>query len=179
MVLGKPCRVARGRVAVIRRRKASAVSGKASSGSTAKDRLKEAAREWGYGEDVPRVDAFFAWLVERAPHHPPKSPMGKAVRYAQKQETALRLFLLDPRIGLDNNVAERALKPVALGRKNFLFAGHDEGAENLAKLQTVVATCQRHGVDPQGYLEDVLVRINTHPGKDLAALLPWNWKPPP
>lgn len=130
-------------------------------------------------ESAPRVDAFFAWLVERAPHHPPKSPMGKAVRYAQKQETALRLFLLDPRIGLDNNVAERALKPVALGRKNFLFAGHDEGAENLAKLQTVVATCQRHGVDPQGYLEDVLVRINTHPGKDLAALLPWNWKPPP
>ena len=68
---------------------------------------------------------------------------------------------------------------MALGRKNFLFAGHDEGAENLAKLQTVVATCQRHGVDPQAYLEDVLVRVNTHPAKDVAALLPWNFRPPP
>lgn len=130
-------------------------------------------------ESAPRVDAFFAWLADRAPHLTPKSPIGKAVRYAQKQETALRQFLADARVALDNNTAERALKPVALGRKNFLFAGHDEGAENLAKLQTVVATCQRHGVDPQAYLEDVLVRVNTHPAKDVAALLPWNFRPPP
>ena len=126
-------------------------------------------------ESAPRVDAFFEWLVERAPEHPPKSPMGKAIRYAQKQETALRQFLSDPRIGVDNNAAERALKPVALGRKNFLFAGHDEGAENLAKLQSIVATCERHGVNPQAYLEDVLVRVNTHPAKDIEALMPWAW----
>lgn len=130
-------------------------------------------------EAKPRVEAFFAWLVERAPHHPPRSPLGKAVRYAMKQEAALRLFLEDPRVALDNNAAERALKPVALGRKNFLFAGHDEGAENLAKLQTVVATCQQHGVDPVAYLEDIIVRVNTHPARDIAELLPWNWRPPP
>lgn len=102
-------------------------------------------------ESAPRVDAFFAWLAERAPQHPLKSPFGKAVRYTQKQEAALRMFLDDVRVALDNNAAERALRPVALGRKNFLFAGHEEGAENLAKLQTVVATCQKHGVDPQAY----------------------------
>jgi transposase len=128
---------------------------------------------------APRVDDFFAWLAERAPNVPPKSPMGKAIRYAQKQEVPLRQFLTDPKIALDNNAAERALKPVALGRKNFLFAGHDEGAENLAKLQTVVATCQRHGINPQAYLEDVLVRVHTHPAKDVGALLPWSWRPPP
>jgi transposase len=127
-------------------------------------------------ESTPRVDAFFAWLAERAPDHPPKSPLGKAIRYAQKQETALRQFLVDPRGGLDNNAAERALKPIALGRKSFLFAGHDEGAENLAKLQRLVATCPRHGVNPQAYLEDVLVRVNTHPAKDIAALMPSAWQ---
>jgi transposase len=128
---------------------------------------------------APRVDDFFSWLAERAPYLPPKSPMGKAVRYAQKQEVPLRQFRTDPTIALDNNAAERALKPIALGRKNFLFAGHDEGAENVAKLQTVVATCQRNGVNPQAYLEDVLVRVHSHPAKDVGALLPWSWRLPP
>jgi transposase len=125
------------------------------------------------------IDDVFAWLAERAPYLPPKSPMGKAIRYAQKQEAPLRQLLTDPKIALDNNAAERALKPVALGRKNARFAGHDEGAENLAKLQTVVATCQRHGVNPQAYLEDVLVRVHTHPANNVGALLPWSWRPPP
>ncbi len=126
-------------------------------------------------ESKPHVDAFFAWVAEHLEANPPKSPLGKAMRYAQKQEVALRQFLDDARVALDNNTAERALKPVAIGRKNFLFAGKDEGAENLAKLQTIVATCQKHGVNPQAYLQDVLVRINTHPASRIAELLPWAW----
>lgn len=125
----------------------------------------------------PVVDALFAWLAEQQVVHPPKSPMGRAVRYALRQETALRLFLDDARVAVDNNTAERALKPVALGRKNFLFAGTDEGAQNLARLQTVVATCQRHGVNPQAWLEDVMVRVHTHPAKRIDELMPWNWAP--
>lgn len=130
-------------------------------------------------ESAPRIDALFAWLTKERSQHPPKSPMGKAIAYASKQETALRVFLLDPKVALDNNAAERALKPVALGRKNFLFAGHDEGAENLAKLQTLVATCQRHGVNAEDYVRDLLIRVHTHPAKAIDELLPWNWRPPP
>ena len=126
-------------------------------------------------ESKPHVDAIFAWVAEHVEENPPKSPLGKAMRYAQKQEVALRQFLDEPRVALDNNTAERALKPVAIGRKNFLFAGKDEGAENLAKLQTLVATCQRHGVNPQLYLQDVLVRVNTHPASKIGELLPWAW----
>ena len=91
------------------------------------------------------------------------------------QREALRRFLEDPKIALHNNIAERHLRIVALGRKNFLFAGHQEGAQNLAVLQSIVATCQLHEVNPEVYLADVVVRLT--PGCNVEPLLPWNWVP--
>lgn len=119
-----------------------------------------------------------AWVDERKDKYPPKSKMGAAITYATKQRKALARFLDDPLLPLDNNVAERALRIVALGRKNFLFAGHVEGAQNLAVLQTVVATCALHRVNPYEYIKDLLIRMQTLPASQIEDVLPWNWRPP-
>lgn len=130
-------------------------------------------------ESAPLVDKIDRWVDDHKDSHPPKSPMGKALTYATKQRVALRRFLEDPNLPLDNNFAERCFRIFALGRKNFLFAGHVEGAQNLAILQSIVSTCRLHGVNPYEYVKDLLIRIQTHPRADIDALLPWNWTPPP
>ena len=110
----------------------------------------------------------------------PKSPLGKAIRYTINQWGALTRFLGDPAIPLDNNVSEGALRIIALGRDNFRWVGHDEAGESLAILQTVVATCVLHAVNPFEYLKDVLIcPSNGHRQADIEQLLPWNWIPPP
>jgi transposase len=119
------------------------------------------------------------WIDQRADTFPPKSKMGKALTYASNQRIALRQFLEDPKLPLDNNFAERALRAIALGRKNFLFAGHADGAQNLAVLQSVVATCGLHGVNPYEYIKDMLIRTQHHLAADIDQIMPWNWKPPP
>ncbi len=104
--------------------------------------------------------------------------MGEAIQYARGQWPALTRFLEDPRLALDNNASESALRNVALGRKNYLFVGHDEAGENLAALLSLLATCEANGVNPVAYLADVLVRVNTHPASRLDELLPHKWQPP-
>ena len=122
---------------------------------------------------------IYEWIDARQGRVPPKSKMGMAIGYADKQRDALSRFLDDPKLPLDNNIAERALRIIALGRKNFLFAGHVEGAKNLAVLQTIVATCAVHDVDPYAYIADVLIRVQTHPASRIDELLPWSWQPLP
>jgi transposase len=119
------------------------------------------------------------WLDEHDGHYPPKSKMGNAVSYAVNNRKELRRFRDDAKLPLDNNFAERNLRIIAVGRKNFLFAGHVEGAQNLAILQSIVATCRIHGVNPYEYVKDVLIRIQSHPASGIDELMPWNWKPPP
>lgn len=119
-----------------------------------------------------------AWLDEQRGRHPPKSAMGKAIGYAINQRAALRVFLTDAKLPLDNNYAERGLRIFALGRKNFLFAGHTEGAQNLAVLQSIVSTCRLHGINPYEYIKDLLIRMQTHPAARRDELMPWNWSPP-
>jgi transposase len=80
---------------------------------------------------------------------------------------------------LDNNAAERALRGVAIGRKNWLFAGSDLGGERAAAMYSLIETAKLNGLDPQAYLRDVLARLPDHPAKRVAELLPWNWKPEP
>jgi transposase len=121
------------------------------------------------------LDRIDAWISKHKDASPPSFPLGEAITYLTNQRASLRRFLDDPKIPLDNNIAERQLRVIAIGRKNFLFAGHDEGAQNLAVLQTIVATCQLHDVNPEAYLADVLVRIGTT--RDIESLLPWNWTP--
>ncbi len=127
---------------------------------------------------LPVIEKIEAWLDEHEPNTPPKSPLGKAIGYTRGQWESLQVFLEDPKVAVDNNVSERALRIVALGRKNFLFAGNDTAAEHLAILQTLVATCDANGVNPQDYLADVLVRTRDHPQSRIDELLPQNWQPP-
>jgi len=93
--------------------------------------------------------------------YPPKSPMGEALRYGLNTWPSLRAVLDDAKLRLDNNLAENALRVVALGRKNYLFVGDDEGGEHLATLLTVVSTCTANGINPEAYITDVLLRVGT------------------
>ena len=123
------------------------------------------------------MDEFKAWLDAERPRHPPRGPMGEAISYALGQWNALTLFLTDAHLPIDNNASERALRVAALGRKNFLFVGHDEAGENLAGLYSLIATCEANDVNPVAYLADVLLRVQTHPAARIDELLPHNWTP--
>lgn len=124
------------------------------------------------------MEHFRAFLDEALPRHPPKSPIGSALSYALHQWGTLTTFLNDAKIPLDNNASERALRVVALGRKNFLFVGGEEHGENLAGLYSLVATCDANDVDPIAYLKDVLLRVDEHPASEIDDLLPHRWTPP-
>ena len=102
--------------------------------------------------------------------------MGEAVSYARSNWTALDRYLESSVLDIDNNASERALRTVALGRKNWLFAGSDAGGETAATLISLCMTCKTHGVDPWAYLRDVLDRISTHPHSRIAELLPNRWQ---
>jgi len=115
------------------------------------------------------------WLVEQQTLHPPKSPIGRAISYARNNWTELTRFLADIKVPPDNNASERALRVVALGRKNFLNVGHDEAGNNTAVLYTLTASCEAAGVNPLDYLADVLLRVQTHPAADIDDLLPHRW----
>src|SRR5690606_19445568 len=106
-----------------------------------------------------------------------KSDLAKAFRYGLSRQEAFSLFLTDGRVAIDNNPAERALRPIGIGRKNWLFAGADTGAETLARAMTVIETAKLNGLDPQAYLADIFERINDHKINRLNELLPWNWAP--
>jgi transposase len=127
---------------------------------------------------APLMEEFHDWLLEQEPLHLPKSPGGAAIKYCLNQWEYLCRFLEDPKVRLDNNISESALRIVALGRDNFRWVGSDKAGENLATLQTVVHTCIACGVNPNEYLADVLVRVGTHPAAAIDDLLPMNWTAP-
>jgi hypothetical protein len=102
--------------------------------------------------------------------------MGLAIGYAQNQWVALNAYVTQGFLDIDNNAAERALKRVAIGRKNWLFAGNDAAAQNHARLWSLVASCERHGIDPQRYLTSVLAHIGQTSPLELDQLLPDIWK---
>lgn len=124
----------------------------------------------------PIMDDLKQWLEEQQPLHPPKSPLSAAINYSLNQWEPLTQFLDDPGLPPDNNESERRLRLIALGRKNYLFAGHDEGADNLATLMSLVVTCEAHGINPETYVADVLMRIQDHPAAQIDQLLPPMWK---
>ena len=126
----------------------------------------------------PIVKRIWHWVDARIGKHSPKSKMGVALKYAANQRDKLEQFLSDPKLELDNNRAERALRIVALGRKRSLFAGSSEHAQNLAVLHSIVATCRMHGANAYEYIKDMLVRTQTHPASRIDELMPWRWRPP-
>jgi hypothetical protein len=122
----------------------------------------------------PLVDALHAWLTAQLGRVSGKSALAEAIRYALRHWPGLALFLDDGRLELDTNTVERAIRPIALGRKNSLFAGSDGGARHWALVASLVATAKLNGVEPLAWLTDVLERVVSGRTKapELARLLP-------
>jgi transposase len=116
------------------------------------------------------------WLDAEGQVVLPRSPLGQAITYARNQWSALVTYTTQGFLNIDNNASERALKRVAIGRKNWLFAGHDAAALNHARLWTLIASAERHGIDPQRYLTSVLAKIGQTPAAKLDQFLPNVWQ---
>jgi len=125
---------------------------------------------------VPVLDQIKSWLDTEGDVVLPRSPMAAAITYAQNQWAALGVYVTQGFLAIDNNASERALKRVAIGRKNWLFAGHDAAAANHARLWSLIASAERAGVDPQRYLTSVLANIGQTPTSDLDHFLPDVWQ---
>jgi transposase len=123
------------------------------------------------------LDQFHGYLQKIQAEVLPKSPEGRAVRYTLKNWTALTRYCEDGDLSIDNNATERDIRGVAVGRNNWMFFGSDRGGKTAAILRSFTASCQRAGVEPFAWFQDVLSRIATHPINRIAELLPHNWKP--
>jgi transposase len=128
------------------------------------------------GKSKPLVLALKSFLEEKLARVSGKSVIAEVIRYGLNHWNGLVRFLDDGRIELDTNIVERGMRPIALNRKNALFAGHDGGAENWAGLASLIETCKLHSVDPQAYFADVLAKlVNLWPQARLDELMPWTW----
>lgn len=139
------------------------------NGKSVKERLSIREKE-----SAPLVEALFEWWRKALPKLPKKSMTAKAIRYALNNEDALLRFLEDGKIQIDNNAAERAMRTVAIGRKNWLFAGSDKGGETAANLFTIIETAKLNNVNPHKYLTNVLAIIQDYNSQKIHELLPWN-----
>ena len=124
---------------------------------------------------LPKLEEFRVWIEAQALVVLPKSPMGQAIQYARNHWQALLRFTEHGFLNIDNNASERAMRPAAMGRKNYLFAGSDEGGRTAAVLYTLTQTCRRHGIDPFAYLQDVLARLPEGRYEHLSDLFPHRW----
>lgn len=116
------------------------------------------------------------WLREERRRLSSKSPVAKAIDYFLKRCSAFSRFLDDGRICLSNNAAERAVRGIAIGRRNWTFCGSDSGGRRAAAIYTLIETCALNDVDARAWLADILASIADHPAKRITELLPWNWK---
>ena len=123
---------------------------------------------------MPLVDAFFDWAGKIVAKLSAKSDLAEAFRYTTKRCRALTRFLTDARLEIDNNIAENAMRGIALGRKNYLFAGADTGGDRAAAMYTIVQTAKMNDLNPEAYLRDTLARIaEGHPINRIDELMPW------
>lgn len=122
----------------------------------------------------PKLDALAAWFDEQLKLIPGKSELAKAIRYARSRWEALTRYCTGGRLEISNNAAENAIRPLALGRKNWLFAGSDAGGERAAIFYTLIRSAKLNGIEPEAYLREVLTRIGEHPVNAIDVLLPWN-----
>jgi transposase len=122
------------------------------------------------------VDALETWLKGERKKLSSKAPVAKAIDYSLKRWPAFTRFLDDGRICLSNNAAERAVRGIAVGRRNWTFCGSDSGGRRAAAIYSLIETCKLNDVDARAWLADVLARLADHPAKKIADLLPWHWK---
>lgn len=124
---------------------------------------------------APILAAFKRWLEKTYAKSPPRSALGKALLYCLNRWKALVRYLDDGHLNIDNNPVENCIRGIALGRRNWLFAGSEGGGQRAALFFTLIETCKLNGVEPYAYLVDILTRLPTAKARDLDALLPWNY----
>jgi len=120
------------------------------------------------------MEELHDWLETTRSRISGRSELAAAIRYSLSRWNALTLILRDGRACIDNSAAERAMRPIALGRRNWMFAGSDAGGERTAAIYSLIETAKLHGLDPEAYLRAVIERIADHPVNRVAELLPWN-----
>ena len=145
--------------------------------ATIRGRPADQRRDVRQRQARPLLAALKAWFEAQLAKLPPKGGLAQAIRYALGNWTALTRYIDDGRLEIDNNRAENTLRGVALGRKNWLFAGSDSGGARAAAIYSLVETCKLGGIDPFAYLRDVLGHIADHKINRIDELLPWNWAP--
>lgn len=123
------------------------------------------------------LDELEAWMKDEYAKVTPKSPIGKAIHYSLSRWERLKLYVTDGRLEIDNNLVENAIRPVALSRKNFLFAGSHNAAQHIALLFGLLGSCKLHNINPKEWLTDVITKLPSYPVKKLEDLLPHRWKP--
>jgi len=126
---------------------------------------------------IPVLEALGKWMKEEYVKVLPASPIAKALGYSIERWNELIIYTTDGRLNIDNNPVENSIRPVAIGRKNYLFAGSHEAADRSAMLYSLLGTCRLHGINPFLWLRDVLQRIATHPINKIEELLPHKWEP--
>jgi hypothetical protein len=149
--------------------------------------IEESARKYGLSHEqrlvlrqevaLPVWKDLVEWLGEQYAQVLPKSQIGQAIAYTLRRKEALGRYLTDGKLEIDNNLVENAMRPVAIGRKNYLFAGNHEAAQRNAMIYTLIHACKLHGVNPEVWLEDVLCRLHNHSMQRLEELLPHHWQP--
>jgi transposase len=128
-------------------------------------------------EASPILESLGSWMKQAYTEVLPRSVIGKALGYSIQRWNALSLYTTDGKLNIDNNPVENAIRPVAIGRKNYLFAGSHEAAQRSAMLYSLLGTCKLHDVNPFNWLKTVLSKIATHPINRVHELLPNNWQP--
>ena len=121
----------------------------------------------------PRVEALHRWIKDTLPKIPQKQTLAEAMRYGVARWDALQVYLDDGTVEIDNNAAERAIRPIATGRNNWLFAGSDAGGERTANILTLIETAKLNGLEPERYLAEIICRTAYIPKARLHELLPW------
>jgi transposase len=134
------------------------------------------AKELRQAESIPILNNLKSWLLENYKEVLPQSPIGKAISYSLQRWDKLSIYTSEGRLQIDNNLVENSIRPLAIGRKNYLFAGSHEGAKRAAMLYSFMASCKKHEINPQEWLKEVLEKIADWPHKRIQELLPHYWK---
>lgn len=125
----------------------------------------------------PVADALYAWMMAHRQKVPHGTGIARALDYSLKRWAALSRYLDDGRLPIDNNWIENQIRPIALGRKNWLFAGSQRAGRRAAAVMSLIQSAKMNGHDPYAYLKDVLTRLPTHPNNQIEELLPHRWNP--
>jgi transposase len=128
-----------------------------------------------YNQALPILESLGRWMEQHYLEVLPKSPIGKALAYSIKRMDKLKAYVFDGMLCIDNNPAENSIRPVAIGRKNYLFAGSHEAAMRSAMLYSLLGTCKLHGVNPHTWLQNILANLSQHPINKIKELLPQHW----